>query len=79
VKVRLFKPTPFPQPYGFYAANDLSGYANIPVPTSYMIADTEADFFRGYDHRAEAGFVHAANHHNEDSIGDAMANAGLPK
>ncbi len=50
-------------PDGSYAANDLSRYANIPVPTSYMIAGTEADFFGGYDHRAEAGFVHVANHH----------------
>jgi tetratricopeptide (TPR) repeat protein len=50
-------------PDGSYAANDLSWYANIPVPTSYMIAGTEADFFGGYDHRAEAGVVHVANHH----------------
>ncbi len=51
------------QPNGTYAANDLSWYANIPVPTSYMILGTEGDFFGGYDHSAQAGFVHVANHH----------------
>lgn len=50
-------------PDGTYAANDLSWYANIPVPTSYMIVDSEGDFFGGYDHRANAGVVHVANHH----------------
>lgn len=46
-----------------YAANDLSFYANIPVPTSYMCMGSEEDFFGGYDHRARAGVVHVANHH----------------
>ncbi len=46
-----------------YAANDLSWFANIPVPTSYMCLGTEADFFGGYDHKAKAGIVHVANHH----------------
>jgi tetratricopeptide (TPR) repeat protein len=46
-----------------YAPNDLSRYANIPVPTSYMVVHTEHDFFGGYDHHARAGFVHVANHH----------------
>ncbi len=50
-------------PDGSYPAQDLSWYANIPVPTSYMITETEEDFFGGYDHRAEAGVVHVANHH----------------
>ncbi len=50
-------------PDGSYAANDLSWYANIPVPTSYMVAGTEGDFFGGYDHAADAGVVHVANHH----------------
>jgi tetratricopeptide (TPR) repeat protein len=45
------------------AANDLSWYANIPVPTSYMITGSKGDFFGGYDHAAKAGFVHVANHH----------------
>jgi tetratricopeptide (TPR) repeat protein len=46
-----------------YAANDLSFYANIPVPTSYMCMGSREDFFGGYDHRARAGIVHIANHH----------------
>lgn len=50
-------------PDGSYPANDLSWYANIPVPTSYMIANSRQDFFGGYDHAAEAGMVHMANHH----------------
>ena len=49
-------------PDGSFAANDLSWYANIPVPTSYMILGTEKDFFGGYDHGAQAGFVHVADH-----------------
>ena len=51
------------RPDGSYPANDLSWYANIPVPTSYMITRTADDFFGGYDHRARAGVVHVANHH----------------
>jgi tetratricopeptide (TPR) repeat protein len=46
-----------------YAPNDLSFYANIPVPTSYMCMGSKEDFFGGYDHRARAGVVHVANHH----------------
>ena len=30
----------------------LDFYRNIPVPTSYMVTDTQDDFFGGYDHRA---------------------------
>ena len=45
------------------ATNDLSWYANIPVPTSYMAMGSKEDFFGGYDHAREAGFVHVANHH----------------
>jgi tetratricopeptide (TPR) repeat protein len=50
-------------PDGSYPANDLSWYANIPVPTSYMITETGQDFFGGYDHKANAGVIHVANHH----------------
>lgn len=50
-------------PDGSYPANDLSWYANIPVPTSYMVTQTEEDFFGGYDHLAQAGLVHLADHH----------------
>ena len=46
-----------------YAPNDLSFYANIPVPTSYMCMGSREDFFGGYDYQAQAGIVHLANHH----------------
>ena len=46
-----------------YAPNDLSFYANIPVPTSYMCMESQDDFFGGYDYFAQAGIVHYANHH----------------
>ncbi len=46
-----------------YASNDLSFYANIPVPTSYMCMGSQEDFFGGYDYRAQAGIIHVANHH----------------
>ncbi len=48
---------------GARAANDLSWYGNIPVPTSYMCMGTDENFFGGYDHAAMAGLVHIANHH----------------
>ncbi len=51
------------KPDGSYPANDLSWYANIPVPTSYMVAGTQQDFFGGYDHASDTGVVHVANHH----------------
>ncbi|GAB3654515.1 DUF5107 domain-containing protein [Glycomyces tarimensis] len=40
----------------------LDWYRNIPVPTSYMCLGTDDDFFGGYDHAAQAGFVHWADH-----------------
>jgi tetratricopeptide (TPR) repeat protein len=46
-----------------YAPNDLSFYANIPVPTSYMCVGSKEDFFGGYDYKAQAGIVHYANHY----------------
>jgi len=46
-----------------YAPNDLSFYANIPTPCSYMAMGSREDFFGGYDYAAEAGIVHIANHH----------------
>ncbi len=51
------------QPPGTYPANDLSWYANIPVPTSYMCMGSKENFFGGYDFREKAGIVHVANHH----------------
>ena len=50
-------------PDGSYPPHDLRWYANIPVPTSYMIAGSHGDFFGGYDHLRKAGIVHVANHH----------------
>lgn len=46
-----------------YSPNDLTWYANIPVPTSYMCVGSKEDFFGGYDHFKKAGVVHIANHH----------------
>jgi tetratricopeptide (TPR) repeat protein len=46
-----------------YAPNDLSFYANIPTPCSYMCVGSVQDFFGGYDYKAEAGIVHIADHH----------------
>ncbi len=46
-----------------YAANDLSFYANIPTPCSYMCMGSREDFFGGYDHAAQVGIIHVANHH----------------
>jgi tetratricopeptide (TPR) repeat protein len=46
-----------------YEPNDLSWYANIPVPTSYMCLGSAGNFAGGYDHKAQAGFVHVADHH----------------
>jgi tetratricopeptide (TPR) repeat protein len=50
-------------PPGSYPANDLSRYANIPVPTSYMAMGSSEDFHGGYDHKRKAGLVLVANHH----------------
>ena len=61
------KPTPAPRAANVelpdYAPNDLSFYANIPVPTSYMCMGSEQDFLGGYDYKAQAGIIHIANHH----------------
>jgi len=46
-----------------YAPNDLSWYANIPVPTSYMCMGSRRDFVGGYDHRAHSGLILVADHH----------------
>nr|WP_245632019.1 DUF5107 domain-containing protein [Edaphobacter aggregans] len=50
-------------PDGSYPPNDLGWYANIPVPTSYMIVGSKGDFFGGYDHKHKAGTVAVADHH----------------
>ncbi len=42
---------------------DISRYKNIPVPTSYMAHHSDFDFLGDYDHGAQAGMMHIANHH----------------
>ena len=44
-------------------ANDLTWYKNIPVPTSYMVCQTNENFFGGYDYNAKGGFIHVASKH----------------
>ena len=46
-----------------FDSSNLCWYKNIPVPTSYMICATKYDFFGGYDHAAQGGFVHVADRH----------------
>ena len=46
-----------------FNSSNLCWYKNIPVPTSYMICATKYDFFGGYDHAAQGGFVHVADRH----------------
>ncbi|MFD6177039.1 MULTISPECIES: DUF5107 domain-containing protein [unclassified Isoptericola] len=38
----------------------LDWYHHIPVPTSYMVTESSEEFFGGYDHGRDAGFVHWA-------------------
>lgn len=42
---------------------DISRYKNIPVPTSFMAAQSHYDFVGGYDNGVEAGLLHVADHH----------------
>lgn len=42
---------------------DIRWYKNIPVPTSYMVADSSYDFLGGYDHARDAGLVQTCDHH----------------
>ena len=42
---------------------DISRYANIPVPTSYMAIQSEYDFVGGYNEQTGTGLLHVANHH----------------
>jgi len=59
----------FPVAHGTYYGVDYSNgvdlrwYKNIPVPTSYMVAESNYDFLGGYDHARKAGVVHVADHH----------------
>ena len=47
----------------YSAGVDISRYKNIPVPTSYMAIQSKYDFVGGYDHGAQAGVLHVADHH----------------
>lgn len=47
----------------YSAGVDISNYRNIPVPTSYMIADSKYDFEGGWENDTRAGMLHVANHH----------------
>jgi tetratricopeptide (TPR) repeat protein len=42
---------------------DISRYRNIPVPTSYMAANSNYNFMGGYEHDVKAGMLHIADHH----------------
>jgi tetratricopeptide (TPR) repeat protein len=42
---------------------DISRYANIPVPTSYMAIRSKYDFIGCYEHDTQAGMLHVADHH----------------
>lgn len=42
---------------------DISRYKNIPVPTSFMAAESIYDFLGGYENDTEGGFLYVADHH----------------
>lgn len=42
---------------------DISRYKNMPVPTSYMVAESKYDFVGGYEHDTKGGLLHIADHH----------------
>lgn len=42
---------------------DISRYDTIPVPTSYMATRSQYDFMGCYEHDAQAGMLHVADHH----------------
>jgi tetratricopeptide (TPR) repeat protein len=42
---------------------DISRYANIPVPTSYMAIRSKYDFMGCYENDTQAGMLHVASHH----------------
>lgn len=61
--------TAFPIARGTYykvdysPGTDISGYKNIPVPTSYMAVDSNYNFIGCYEHQVQAGMLHVADHH----------------
>jgi len=42
---------------------DISRYATIPVPTSYMAIASKYNFMGGYEHDSRGGLLHVADHH----------------
>jgi tetratricopeptide (TPR) repeat protein len=49
--------------YDYSEGIDISRYANIKVPTSYMAAHSNYDFIGNYDESLGAGLLHVADHH----------------
>lgn len=49
--------------HDYSAGVDISRYANIPVPTSYMAVNSKFDFVGGYEEHIAAGLLHVADHH----------------
>ncbi len=47
----------------YSAGVDISRYRNIPVPTSFMAAESKYDFIGGYEHDTGGGMLHVADHH----------------
>lgn len=53
------------RPYDFGKGTDLSQYASVKVPSSYLISQgqSDMDYIAGYDVAREAGIATVANHH----------------
>lgn len=49
--------------WDYSAGVDISRYANIPVPTSYMAINSKYDFVGGYEEHIKSGLLHVADHH----------------
>ena len=49
--------------WDYSAGVDISRYANIPVPTSYMAINSKYDFVGGYEEHIRSGLLHVADHH----------------
>ncbi|WP_069998579.1 DUF5107 domain-containing protein [Cellulosilyticum sp. I15G10I2] len=49
--------------YDYSEGIDISRYANVKVPTSYMAYQSNFDFIGNYDEGVQAGLLHVADHH----------------
>ncbi|SIT02445.1 Tetratricopeptide repeat-containing protein [Zobellia uliginosa] len=49
--------------FDYSPGTDISRYANIPVPTSYMAMKSDYNFVGGYENDSKGGLLHVANHH----------------